>query len=182
MTISRLSWLNTRSSRAAVFLISLLLSTFVSAQDDPYAPENRPDFPYPTERDYSHVFGTPANPPPEWKPVKLGDGPFREKSWAVRNFRVVVAATGLSAPRDMEFLPSGDLLITEGGGSLRIFREGKLLPKPVPGTPKVVARGTMAGLQDIALHPNFEENHLIYISYHKPVWGDLGTNSIWRRS
>lgn len=151
-------------------------------QDDPYAPENRPDFPYPTERDYSHVFGTPANPPaaPPWPNVPLGAGPFDEESWAVRNFRVSVVATGLQAPRDIEFLPDGDLLITEGGGALRIFRDGELLADPAPGAPEVVARGTMAGLQDIALHPDFENNHLIYISYHKPVWGDLGANAIWR--
>lgn len=165
---------------SAVLLAGMLLAGPAQAQDDPYAPEHRPDFPYPTTRDFSLVLGTPANPPPAWDPVELGAGPFEQESWAARNFRVVVVATGLTAPRDMEFLPSGDILITEGGGSLRIFRNGKLLPDPAPGTPKVVARGTMAGLQDMALHPDFEKNRLIYISYHKPVWGDLGTNSIWR--
>ena len=172
--------LNLARIALAALLAGAILCGTALAQDNPYAPDKRPEFPYPTERDYSHVFGTPANPPPNWDPIKLGKGPFHEQSWAVRDFRVVALATGLIAPRDMEFLPSGDLLITEGGGSLRIFRNGKLLPKPAPGTPKVVARGTMAGLQDIALHPNFKQNHLIYISYHKPVWGDLGTNSIWR--
>jgi glucose/arabinose dehydrogenase len=29
--------------------------------------------------------------------------------------------------------------------------------------------GTMAGLMDIALHPRFEQNRWIYISYHKPA-------------
>lgn len=161
-------------------LTVMLLAGPAAAQDDPYAQEKRPDFPYPTERDYSHVFGKSANPAAPWEPAELGKGPFNEQSWAVRNFRVEVVATGLTAPRDIEVLPSGDILITEGAGALRLFRGGKLLQDPVPGTPKVVARGTMAGLQDIALHPNFKQNHLIYISYHKPVWGDLGTNSIWR--
>jgi glucose/arabinose dehydrogenase len=27
----------------------------------------------------------------------------------------------------------------------------------------------MAGLMDIALHPNFAQNHWVYISYHKPM-------------
>ena len=27
----------------------------------------------------------------------------------------------------------------------------------------------MAGLMDIALHPQFDQNKWIYISYHKPV-------------
>ena len=32
---------------------------------------------------------------------------------------------------------------------------------------------------DIALHPDFKTNGLIYLSYHKPR-GDLGSNAIWR--
>lgn len=180
MKLNRTIWRLPAALIDLAFCAGTLMAGPALAQDDPYAPEHRPDFPYPTERDYTHVFGTPANPPPAWDPVKLASGPFEEESWAVRNFRVVVVATGLAAPRDIEILPSGDILITEGGGNLRIFRDGKLLTDGAPGTPKVVARGTMAGLQDIALHPNFKENHLIYISYHKPVWGDLGTNSIWR--
>ena len=49
------------------------------------------------------------------------------------------------------------------------MRDGKLDPTPVAGTPAVVSLGTMAGLMDIALHPQFAQNKWIYISYHKPM-------------
>ena len=69
----------------------------------------------------------------------------------------------------MAFLPDGSILITERQGRLRIVRNGRLDPTPVAGTPAVVSLGTMAGLMDIALHPNFAQNKWIYISYHKPM-------------
>jgi glucose/arabinose dehydrogenase len=184
----------------AVLAGTALASSLALAQDDPYAPDKRPEFSYPVERDYSRVFGQDPVPKQPWPGVALGDGPFEMESWAVRNFRAVVVARGFQAPRDLEILPDGTILITEGGGTLRMVRDGVLQPDPVPGVPPaVVARGTMAGLQDIALHPDFAENGLIYISYHKPVWSEcgaapqgpgpqaggpqsacLGSNSIWR--
>jgi glucose/arabinose dehydrogenase len=168
-------------TRACAVLTGAALATGPApAQDDPYAPENRPDFDYPTQRSFEGVFGEAQVQLPLWRGAELGDGPFEMEAWSARSLRAVVVARGFAAPRDMEFLPNGDLLVTEGGGTLRIVRDGVLLPDPIPGTPEVIARGTMAGLQDIALHPDFAENGLIYISYHKPVWGDLGANAIWR--
>jgi glucose/arabinose dehydrogenase len=50
---------------------------------------------------------------------------------------------------------------------LRIVRDGVLDPKPVEGVPRVHAQG-LASLMDIALHPRFSENKLVYLTYHKP--------------
>jgi glucose/arabinose dehydrogenase len=97
-----------------------------------------------------------------------------------RNIRVVVVAKGLSHPWSLAFLPDGSMLVTEREGRLRIVRNGRLDPTPVAGAPAVVSRGTMAGLMDIALHPRFAENKWIYISYHKPIGDNLGSNSIMR--
>lgn len=138
----------------------------------------RPDFPYPTSRDYADVAA--PNPPPFWPSPPLGPGPFEFETLEQRNIRVSVVARGFFQPRSLSFLPSGEILITERAGRLRIVRDGALDPEPVPGTPDVISRGTMAGLMDIALHPSFDENRLIYLSYHKPVYGDLGSNSISR--
>jgi aldose sugar dehydrogenase len=46
--------------------------------------------------------------------------------------------------------------------------------------PQVVALGTATGFMDIALHPDFARNGWIYLSYHKPAFGDLGVNVIFR--
>ena len=58
--------------------------------------------------------------------------------------------------------------MTERPGRLRIVRNGVLDPTPVAGVPAVPAQG-LAGLMDLALHPRFAENKLIYFTYHKPA-------------
>jgi glucose/arabinose dehydrogenase len=60
------------------------------------------------------------------------------------------------------------MLVTERPGRLRIVAaDGTLDPEPVTGLPPVFAVG-IAGMTDIALHPDFANNRLIYISYSKP--------------
>jgi glucose/arabinose dehydrogenase len=85
-------------------------------------------------------------------------------------YEIVTVAEGLQHPWAMAFLPGGDMLITERAGRLRILRDGVLLPDPVLGVPEVFARG-QGGLLDIALHPDFGQNRLIYLSFSKPVEG-----------
>src|SRR5512143_3070922 len=95
-------------------------------------------------------------------------------------FKVVTYVEGLKNPWSMAWLPNGDMLVTERGGSLRIVRGGKLLPNPVPGVPKVRAQG-QGGLQEVAVHPNFAQNHYIYLSYSKPdADGKRGTTALSR--
>ena len=80
--------------------------------------------------------------------------------------RVTAVATGLSHPWSLAFLPDSAMLVTERSGRLRIIRHGVLDPKPVEGVPAVYD-GRLAGLLDIALHPKFRENQLLYLSYSK---------------
>jgi glucose/arabinose dehydrogenase len=98
----------------------------------------------------------------------LGDGPFVFDTGEQHKIRVTVVTKGLSHPWSLAFLPDGALLITERQGRLRILRNGVLDPKPVAGIPEVRAQSLM-GLMDLALHPNFSENKLIYFTYHKPA-------------
>ena len=70
----------------------------------------------------------------------------------------------LENPWGLAFLPNGDILVTERPGRLRLVREGKLVPEPITGTPQVAAIG-QGGLLDIALHPKFAENHLVYFTF-----------------
>jgi glucose/arabinose dehydrogenase len=90
---------------------------------------------------------------------------------AGETFKVVTVAEGLRNPWSMAWLPNGDMLVTERGtgdyaGSLRIIRDGKLLPTPVPGVPAVRAI-SQGGMQEVAVHPNFAQNRYIYLSYAK---------------
>jgi aldose sugar dehydrogenase len=107
--------------------------------------------------------------------VSLGDGPFIFDTAEQHKIRTVVAARGLVHPWSIAFLPNGDMLITERPGRLRIVRDGVLDPQPLTGVPKVHAVRN-AGLFDIALHPKFSENKLIYFTYTKP--GENGQSAI----
>lgn len=89
-------------------------------------------------------------------------------------FTVAKVVEGLTHPWSMAFLPNGDMLVTERIGRLRVIRNGKLIQTPVPGVPKV-ALGGQAGLLDLALHPRFSENRLIYISYAGSGLDGIGT-------
>jgi len=82
----------------------------------------------------------------------------------------VVPTKGLSFPYALAFLPDGNMLITERAGRLRIVRGGMLDPKPIAGMPPVLDLN-LKGLNDIALHPRFAENHWIYFTYYKPQPG-----------
>jgi aldose sugar dehydrogenase len=136
--------------------------------------------PYPARRIRAERDNADGERPAAWPAPKLGDGPFEFESWEQRNLRVSVVTRGLTSPRAIEFLPTGDVLIAERSGALRIVRNGKLDPNPVAGTPKVAILGTATGFMDIKLHPNFASNGLIYLSYHKPARGEYGNNAIFR--
>lgn len=82
-------------------------------------------------------------------------------------FRVVTVTEGLEFPWGIAFLPGGDILVTERPGRLRLISGGKLDPEPVAGVPEVWASG-QGGLLDVALHPDFARNRLVYLSYSKP--------------
>lgn len=92
----------------------------------------------------------------------------------LHDFRVTTVIEGLNHPWGMAFLPAGDMLITERGGRLRVVRNGSLVDDPVAGLPDIAAQG-QGGLLDVALHPQFESNNLVYISYAASGSGGAGT-------
>lgn len=83
------------------------------------------------------------------------------------NFRLETIATGLAYPWSLAFLPDGSQLVTERNGQLRRIRDGKLQDTPIDGLPELVVSG-QGGLLDIILHPDFEQNRTLFLSYaHK---------------
>jgi aldose sugar dehydrogenase len=105
-----------------------------------------------------------------------GQSVFRS---AYHDYRVVTFVDGLVQPWSIAFLPGGDTLITERPGRLRIVRDGKLLPNAVEGVPPVLYQG-QGGLLEVAPHPNFASNRLLYISYSKPLDDKQGTTALIR--
>jgi aldose sugar dehydrogenase len=96
--------------------------------------------------------------------VVYGQGTLKS---SLHDYRVVTVVDALVQPWSIAFIPGGDMLITERPGRLRIVRQGKLLPNPVEGIPKVFHSG-QGGLLEVMPHPNFASNRLLYISYSKP--------------
>lgn len=67
-------------------------------------------------------------------------------------------------PWAMTFMPDGRLLVTEKRGRLYfVTAEGKI-SRPFEEVPDVAYRG-QGGLGDVVLHPDYEKNGLIYLSY-----------------
>ena len=95
---------------------------------------------------------------------------------AHHDYRVVTVVDALVQPWAIAFLPNGDWLITERPGRLRIVRNGKLLPDPVAGVPKVF-HSRQGGLFEIALHPNFASNRFVYLTYAKPGADDASSTT-----
>jgi glucose/arabinose dehydrogenase len=95
-----------------------------------------------------------------------GQRPTLEFKTDTNKIRVVTMVDGLDSPWSMVFLPGGDILLTERPGRLRRVVNGKLQAEPIAGLPEIQF-GTHGGLLDVALHPNFASNQLVYLSYSK---------------
>jgi len=104
----------------------------------------------------------PGRPAPE----PLSGGPWDLETESGR-VHVSILSNELMSPWSLAFLPNGDALVTERPGRLRVIRNGRLDPTPIAGLPHIEAPG-ISGLFGLALHPDFEENRLIYFVYPKP--------------
>ena len=81
----------------------------------------------------------------------------------------------------MAWLPTGEMLIVERPGRLRVVRDGVLQPEPVAGWPAVYRDEGQGGFMDILPHPAFSENGWLYLSYGKPNQdGSEGTTAVVR--
>lgn len=88
--------------------------------------------------------------------------------------RLEQIADGLEHPWGMAFLGDGRILVTERTGRLRMVDSNGLVAEPVSGTPRAAVHG-QGGLLDVALHPEFATNDLVYLSYVGQSSDGLGT-------
>jgi aldose sugar dehydrogenase len=97
----------------------------------------------------------------------LPDTPVRYETAEGQNIRVSVFARGFRNPWSLAFVSDDTILVAERGGAIRAVRNGVIDPQPVAGAP--MARGAGLSGTDLALHPDYERNHAVYISYTKPL-------------
>lgn len=86
-------------------------------------------------------------------------------------FNVTPVAT-FNEPWAMTFLPDGRLLVTEKRGRLYIVSQEGEKSRAVEDVPNVDYRG-QGGLGDVVLHPDFQNNGLIYLSYAESGVGNV---------
>jgi len=88
---------------------------------------------------------------------------------------VVKVVEGLAQPWSVAFLPDGRMLVTEKAGRLRLIENNALHPTPIAGLPPEVTVQGQGGLHDVVLHPQFEKNQLLYLSYAARGSDGVGT-------
>lgn len=162
-----------RPSVGCTMVIVALLATTAQAQSPAALPPLDP----------ASLPATTSTIPPgiSWPAPDLPPGPIPIESAVEqhRELEVEVIATGLQQPWSIAFLPDGAMLVTERGGQLRVIRNGMLDPEPVAGVPEV-RTGGLQGLMDIVLHPNFEQNRFVYLSYHRATEANEGETVLAR--
>jgi glucose/arabinose dehydrogenase len=108
-------------------------------------------------------------------PVVLTESAYTFDTAEQHRIRAVVVVKGLKHPFAVALLPSGDALVSERGGPLRLVHnvtgaEGKgsvLDAEPVGGVPAPPPYRN-GGLHDVVLHPQFTRNALVYFTFNKP--------------
>ena len=88
------------------------------------------------------------------------------------------AVASFDEPWAMAFLPDGRMLVTEKKGNLYVVNESgqSFRVREVPD----VDYGGQGGFGDVALHPDFEDNGYIYLSYVEPGVGGTRGAAITR--
>jgi glucose/arabinose dehydrogenase len=116
--------------------------------------------------------------------VTLGSEPYVFDTAEQHGIRVDVVARGLAHPFSFAMLPDGDALIVERGAGIRLVRKATgaatLVAAALEGAPPA-AGFRNGGLHDIALHPQFATNGLVYFSYNEPGAPDPNSEPPGRR-
>jgi glucose/arabinose dehydrogenase len=115
-------------------------------------------------------------PAPGIAPLVLSQPSYSSDTAEQHRLRAVVVARGLNHPFALAMLPDGDALVSERGGKLRLVRNAAgvagrptlLEPQEVAGVPTIAAPYRNSGLHDLALHPQFAQNRLVYFTFNKP--------------
>lgn len=82
----------------------------------------------------------------------------------LESYTVNLFSDGYIIPWGMSFLPNGDLLVNDISGKMYKVSSDGSEKMELKGVPDVYYRG-QGGLLDVEVHPNFQENNIIYISY-----------------
>lgn len=103
------------------------------------------------------------------------DGVFRSE---LHNFKLEKVAAGTGTLWAIDALPDGRLLATEKSGKLWLY-DKDFNPTEITGIPHVWDHG-QGGLMDVGVHPDYENNGWIYLSYNESPDGREGMTAVVR--
>jgi glucose/arabinose dehydrogenase len=111
----------------------------------------------------------PPGPVAEPKPPPGTDKVTRVPADVVSKIELREVVRGLARPVALVAAP-GDarkrlFIVEQHVGRIRIFENGKLLPKPFVTLDKDLATGEEQGLLGLAFHPKFADNGKLYVNY-----------------
>lgn len=81
------------------------------------------------------------------------------------SFLLTQVATGLEFPWGLDWLPNGQIIVTERPGRIRLVENGEL-SEPILGLPEIVS-DFRDGLLDVAVSPDFNTDQTIYFAYSR---------------
>src|SRR5918992_1444855 len=108
-----------------------------------------------------------SSPPPG-----RGAGEVENSPQSQTSFKVETVVGNLEVPWSIVWAPDGRMIFTERPGRVRVFQNGKLQPQPLFVVPDVDTGGE-TGLMSIALHPQFQSNRFVYLSYGYTTNGEF---------
>lgn len=89
-------------------------------------------------------------------------------------FTTETVVGGIDIPWGMDFISENEILVTEKKGILYRVTNGE--KAEVSGLPEIYKRG-QGGLLDVALHPDYKNNKIIYFTAGVHIEGDEGGNT-----
>ncbi|MGI8641013.1 MAG: PQQ-dependent sugar dehydrogenase [Pyrinomonadaceae bacterium] len=92
------------------------------------------------------------------------DFPAISASKSIPQFKVETVAINLEIVWSIVFAPDGRMFFTERPGRVRVIENGKLRAESFFTVPDIELSGE-SGLMGMTLHPNFAENHFVYLAY-----------------
>ena len=115
----------------------------------------------------SLLTATCSSPPPG-----RGAGEVENSPQSQTSFKVETVVGNLEVPWSIVWAPDGRMIFTERPGRVRVFQNGKLQQQPLFVVPDVDTGGE-TGLMSVALHPQFQSNRFIYLSYGYSANGEF---------
>ena len=92
----------------------------------------------------------------------------------ISNYTYETVVDDINIPWGMAFINEKELLVTEVSGTLYHVQDGT--KTAIEGLPDVYVRG-QGGLLDVALHPDFKNNSILYMTLAATLDGDAGGNT-----